>query len=41
MHKMPKGALVEVGAQTNTVAEAKNAMGPLAETIYKVLSGEK
>lgn len=41
MHKMPKGALVEVGAQTNTVAEAKNAMGPLAETIYMVLSGVK
>lgn len=40
MHKMPKGALVEVGAQTNTVAEAKNAMGPLAATIYQVLSNE-
>lgn len=39
LNKMPKGALVEVGAQTNTVAEAKNAMGPLAATIYKVLSG--
>lgn len=39
LHKMPKGALVEVGAQTNTVTEAKNAMGPLAETIYTVLSG--
>lgn len=38
MHKAPQMALVEVGAQTNTVEEAKNAMGPLGEVIYRVLS---
>lgn len=38
MHKIPQMALVEVGAQTNTVEEAKNAMGPLGEAIYRVLS---
>ena len=31
MHYCPKTLLVEVGAQTNTVQEAKNAMVPLAE----------
>ncbi|MDO5126837.1 MAG: stage II sporulation protein P [Eubacteriales bacterium] len=39
LHKMPKAALVEVGAQSNTVEEAKNAMEPLAEVIYDVISG--
>lgn len=38
LDKMPKSALVEVGAQTNTVKEAKNAMIPLASIIYSVLS---
>lgn len=38
MHKTPQMALVEVGAQTNTVEEAKNAMGPLGEAIYRVIS---
>ncbi len=38
LDKMPKSALVEVGAQTNTVEEAKNAMIPLASIIYSVLS---
>lgn len=37
MHYCPKTLLVEVGAQTNTVEEAKNAMVPLAETLYRVL----
>lgn len=35
---MPRASLVEVGAQTNTVEEAKNAMIPLGAIIYKVLS---
>lgn len=40
MHYCPKSLLVEVGAQTNTVQEAKNAMGPLAAVLDKVLSGK-
>lgn len=39
LHLMPKMAVVEVGAQTNTFEEAKNAMDPLADIIDKVLSG--
>ena len=35
---MPRASLVEVGAQTNTVEEAKNAMIPLGAIVYKVLS---
>lgn len=35
-----RSLLVEVGGQTNTVLEAKNAMEPLAAIIYKVLSGK-
>ena len=31
--------LVEVGAQTNTVQEAKNAMIPLADVLHKLLQG--
>ncbi|MBQ8924522.1 MAG: stage II sporulation protein P [Lachnospiraceae bacterium] len=38
LEKMPRASLVEVGAQTNTVEEAKNAMIPLARIIYTVLS---
>ena len=38
MHYCPKTLLVEVGAQTNTVQEAKNAMVPLADILNKVLS---
>lgn len=41
MHYRPKSLLVEVGAQTNTLQEAKNAMEPLAEVLDSVLSGEK
>lgn len=36
----PRSLLVEVGSQTNTVEEAKNAMEPLAAILYKVLSGK-
>lgn len=35
---MEKSVLIEVGAQTNTIQEAKNAMIPLASILYKVLS---
>ena len=38
MHYKPKSLLVEVGAQTNTVQEAMNAMVPLADVLDKVLS---
>lgn len=33
-------ALIEVGAQTNTVSEAMNAMPPLADILNRVLSGD-
>lgn len=36
----PKSILLEVGAQTNTVEEARNAMGPFAVILDKVLKGE-
>lgn len=39
MHLMPKSLLVEVGAQTNTYEEAKNAMEPLADLLGKILKG--
>lgn len=38
MHFKPKSLLVEVGAQTNTLQEAKNAMEPLADILYKVVA---
>ena len=38
MHFKPKCMLVEVGAQTNTLQEALNAMEPLAHILSKVLS---
>lgn len=38
MHLMPRTTLIEVGAQTNTVEEEKNAMEPLAAILDKVLS---
>ncbi|MCF2641785.1 stage II sporulation protein P [Roseburia hominis] len=41
MHYCPKSLLVEVGAQTNTVEEARNAMEPLADVLYRVLSGNE
>lgn len=41
MHYCPKSLLVEVGAQTNSLQEAMNAMPPLADILNRVLSGEK
>ena len=41
MHYCPKSLLVEVGAQTNSLQEAMNAMPPLADLLNRVLSGEK
>ncbi|MCI8299226.1 MAG: stage II sporulation protein P [Lachnospiraceae bacterium] len=38
LHYRPKSLLVEVGAQTNTLEEAMNAMEPLADLLHKVLS---
>lgn len=38
LHYCPKSLLVEVGAQTNTVQEAMNAMIPLADILNKVLT---
>lgn len=40
MHFKPKSLLVEVGAQTNTLEEAKNAMVPLSDILNKVIVGE-
>ncbi|MCD8224247.1 MAG: stage II sporulation protein P [Clostridiales bacterium] len=37
MHLRPRSALIEVGAQTNTLQEARNAMEPLAELLDTVL----
>ncbi|MBE5905611.1 MAG: stage II sporulation protein P, partial [Lachnospiraceae bacterium] len=37
MHLKGRNLLVEVGAQTNTYAEAKNAMEPLADLLHKIL----
>lgn len=41
LHFCPKSLLVEVGAQTNTMQEAMNAMPPLADVLNRVLGGEK
>ena len=41
MHYCPKTLLVEVGAQTNTVQEAMNAMVPLADVLNKVLTEQR
>lgn len=38
MQLVPKMLLIEAGAQTNTVQEMKNAMEPLAESLYRVLT---
>lgn len=40
LDKMPRATLIEVGAQTNTLEEERNAMEPLAAILFKVLSGE-
>jgi stage II sporulation protein P len=37
LHMKPKSLLIEVGATTNTVAEAKNAMVPLAAILARAL----
>jgi stage II sporulation protein P len=39
MHYCPKSLLIEVGAQTNTLQEALNAMEPLAAVLDAVLGG--
>ena len=39
LHLRPRSSLVEVGAQTNTYEEARNAMEPLAELLDMVLQG--
>lgn len=39
LHLRPRSALIEVGAQTNTWEEARNAMEPLAELLDMVLGG--
>lgn len=39
LHVRPRSSLVEVGAQTNTYEEARNAMEPLAELLDMVLQG--
>lgn len=41
MHLCPKSLLIEVGAQTNSFEEAKNAMEPLAILLAKVLKTDK
>lgn len=38
MHYCPQSLLVEVGAQTNTLEEAMNAMEPLAALLNYVLT---
>lgn len=39
LHLRPKALLLEVGAQTNTVQEVKNAMEPFAYILNRVLKG--
>lgn len=41
LNMKPLSLLVEVGANTSTVEEAKNAMEPLADVLVKVLDGDK
>ena len=41
MHLCPKTALIELGAQNNTVEEAMNACEPLAHVLDLVLSGKE
>ncbi|MFR5072860.1 MAG: stage II sporulation protein P [Bianqueaceae bacterium] len=36
---LPKSLLLEVGAEGNTLQEAKDAMEPFAEILYTVLTG--
>lgn len=39
LHFRPKSLLLEVGAQNNTVEEAKNAMEPFSDILNKLLKG--
>ena len=39
LHVRPRSALIEVGAQTNTLEEALNAMEPLADLLDQGLDG--
>lgn len=39
-HVLPRATLIEVGTENNTFEEAKNAMEPLADILYKVLRGK-
>lgn len=41
LHLLPRATLIEAGAQTNTLEEEKNAMEPLAEILYQVLSKQE
>lgn len=41
LHLRPKAVLLECGAQTNTIEEAKNAMVPFADILDRVLKGEE
>lgn len=41
LHVRPRALLLEVGAQTNTLEEAKNAMEPFADILDRVLRGEE
>ena len=41
LHLRPRSALVEVGAQTNTYEEARNAMEPLSELLDMVLQSSR
>jgi stage II sporulation protein P len=36
-HVLPRATLIEVGTENNTFEEARNAMEPLADILYKVL----
>ena len=40
LHLRPRSALIEVGAQTNTYEEARNAMEPLSRLLDMVLTPE-
>lgn len=40
LHVRPRASLVEVGAQTNTWQEARNAMEPFADLLDRVLQGD-
>lgn len=39
-HVLPRATLIEVGTENNTFEEARNAMEPLADLLYKVLRGK-